>query len=145
MRRLISLDTRMTSLSLYSSCNASAVERIWLSGLMPGRLSGSRFFNASVWKKTWPHRFSWSSLPFFTQGRGRPLAISSRVAQVINSSKKRLTWRTFRATSDMPFLPLSSSSRTTMGKKILCSAKRKMEVGSCMRTLVSSTYIRGLL
>src|SRR3954470_265896 len=55
------------------------------------------------------------------------------------SSRKRLAWRALRETSDMPFLLLSSSSRVEMGRKISCSSKRNMLVGSCIRTLVSST------
>ena len=42
-------------------------------------------------------------------------------------------------TSDRPFLPASSSSSTTIGRKMSCSSKRKIAAGSCISTLVSST------
>ena len=44
-----------------------------------------------------------------------------------------------RATSVTPFLLLSSSSSTIIGKKMSCSSNRNNEVGSCISTLVSST------
>src|SRR5262245_32923172 len=58
------------------------------------------------------------------------------------SSRKRLTWRTLRDCSERPFLCASSSSSTTMGRKMSCSSKRKIAVGSCMSTFVSSTKRR---
>src|SRR5580658_4999552 len=58
------------------------------------------------------------------------------------SSRKRLTWRTLREASDRPFLCASSSSSTTIGRYTSCSSKRKMAVGSCISTLVSSTNRR---
>src|SRR6516165_628917 len=58
------------------------------------------------------------------------------------SSRKRLTWRTLREASDSPFLCASSSSSTTIGKYTSCSSKRKIAVGSCISTLVSSTNRR---
>src|SRR5262252_9077563 len=58
------------------------------------------------------------------------------------SSRKRLTWRTLREDSDRPFLWASSSSSTTIGRYTSCSSKRKMAVGSCISTLVSSTNRR---
>src|SRR5580658_898917 len=58
------------------------------------------------------------------------------------SSRKRLTWRTLRAASDSPFLWASSSSSTTIGRYTSCSSKRKIAVGSCISTLVSSTNRR---
>src|SRR5579863_1870638 len=58
------------------------------------------------------------------------------------SSRKRLTWRTLRAASDRPFLWASSSSSTTIGRNTSCSSKRKIAVGSCISTLVSSTNNR---
>src|SRR5574344_365430 len=39
----------------------------------------------------------------------------------------------------MPFLWLSNSSSTTMGRKMSCSSKRNRLLGSCSSTLVSST------
>ena len=41
--------------------------------------------------------------------------------------------------SEMPFLCPSSSSSVIMGRYTSCSSKRNNEVGSCIRTLVSST------
>src|ERR1700733_15357007 len=64
------------------------------------------------------------------------------VAPRIMSSRKRLIWRTLREASDRPFLCASSSSRTTIGKETSCSSKRKIAVGSCISTLVSSTKSR---
>src|SRR5262249_41128835 len=58
------------------------------------------------------------------------------------SSRKRLTWRTLREASERPFLCASSSSSTTIGRSPSCSSKRKIEVGSCISTLVSSTNSR---
>src|SRR5215469_4015154 len=58
------------------------------------------------------------------------------------SSRKRLTWRTLREASDRPFLCASSSSSTTIGRYTSCSSKRKIAVGSCINTLVSSTNRR---
>src|SRR5215831_9986473 len=58
------------------------------------------------------------------------------------SSRKRLTWRTVREASDSPFLCASSSSSTTIGRYTSCSSKRKIAVGSCISTLVSSTNSR---
>src|SRR5690348_2303769 len=58
------------------------------------------------------------------------------------SSRKRLTWRTLREASESPFLCASSSSSTTIGRYTSCSSKRKMAVGSCISTLVSSTNRR---
>src|SRR5690348_7953597 len=55
------------------------------------------------------------------------------------SSRNRLTWRTLRLASDKPFLWASSSSRTVIGRYTSCSSNRKIEVGSCMSTFVSST------
>ena len=45
-----------------------------------------------------------------------PATISAWVAPLINSTNMRLVWRTLRASSEIPFLCLSSSSKTTMGK-----------------------------
>ena len=56
-------------------------------------------------------------------------------------SSERLAWRAFRATSVVPFLWPSSSSRTTIGRKMSCSSKRNSDVGSCIRTLVSRTKV----
>src|SRR6516164_861087 len=58
------------------------------------------------------------------------------------SSRKRLTCRTLREASDSPFLCASSSSSTTIGRYTSCSSKRKIDVGSCISTLVSSTNSR---
>ena len=63
------------------------------------------------------------------------------VDDAISSSRNRLTWRTLRAGSDRPFLPASSSSSTVIGMKMSCSAKRKIAVGSCIKTFVSRTKI----
>src|ERR1700689_2611963 len=63
----------------------------------------------------------------------------SPVSVLTISSRKRLAWRALRDTSDNPFLLLSSSSRVAIGRKISCSSNRYRLVGSCIRTLVSST------
>lgn len=55
------------------------------------------------------------------------------------SSSMRLAWRVLRATSVVPFLLLSSSSRVMIGTYRSCSSKRNRLVGSCISTLVSST------
>src|SRR5688572_4985213 len=57
------------------------------------------------------------------------------------SSRKRLTWRALRDTSDVPFLAASSSSSTTIGMNKSCSSKRNRLVGSCISTFVSRTKI----
>ncbi len=76
----------------------------------------------------WPVAFS-----------GRPLSSVSEGWEATSESSVRLTWRPLRATSVMPFLWPSSSSSTTMGRKMSCSSKRNRLVGSCSSTLVSST------
>ena len=40
----------------------------------------------------------------------------ARPAPMTSSSRKRLAWRALRATSDMPFLLLSSSSSVAIGR-----------------------------
>src|SRR3546814_5521738 len=55
---------------------------------------------------------------------------------------KRLTWRALRLASDVPFLPLSSSSITCIGRNTSCSSNLNSAVGSCISTLVSSTWMR---
>ena len=67
--------------------------------------------------------------------------MSPSPAAPTSASSERLTCRAFRATSDMPFLWSSSSSSVIIGRYTSCSSKRKSAVGSCMRTLVSSTNI----
>src|SRR5215467_5217631 len=61
------------------------------------------------------------------------------VAWLTISSRKRLAWRALRAISEMPLLWLSSSSSVMIGRNTSCSSKRYRLVGSCIRTLVSST------
>jgi hypothetical protein len=67
-----------------------------------------------------------------------PASMSSGQVLTISSSV-RLAWRALRATSDMPFLLESSSSRVIIGTKMSCSSKRNRLVGSCISTLVSRT------
>ncbi|MPN03498.1 hypothetical protein SDC9_150728 [bioreactor metagenome] len=76
----------------------------------------------------WPVAFS-----------GRPFSRPSAGWEATRESSVRLTWRPLRATSVMPFLWLSSSSSTTMGRKMSCSSKRNRLLGSCSSTLVSRT------
>src|SRR5690625_2389522 len=103
-----------------------------LSALPAGSFIGRSVFKACVWKYSVP-KASW--LP--NKSRAKPLLAFSEAAT--KPSKKRLTCRALRATSDIPFFWWSSSSRTTIGIKISCSAKRNNEFESCNKTLVSST------
>src|SRR4051812_40675 len=61
------------------------------------------------------------------------------LCRVTISSRNRLAWRAFLATSEMPFLLLSSSSSVMIGRNTSCSSNRNRLVGSCIRTLVSRT------
>ena len=54
MRRLMSLETRITRASLCSFCSASVWERIALSPPWPGRLSGRALVSWRVWKNSRP-------------------------------------------------------------------------------------------
>ncbi len=56
----------------------------------------------------------------------------------------RLTCRALRAMSLTPVLWLSSSSSVVIGRNTSCSSNRKIDIGSCKRTFVSSTKTRGL-
>src|SRR5580658_1700911 len=138
MRRLMSLDTRMTRASLCSVCSASVCARMMLSPPWPGRPSGSTLESCRVWKNSRPVEGFLPWLPEYSLGSCSPRSICSLVTSRIMSSRKRLTWRTLREASDRPFLCASSSSSTTIGRYTSCSSKRKMAVGSCMSTLVSS-------
>src|SRR5688572_14327005 len=108
----------------------------------PGRVSGRPAASCRVWKYSRPDGGFLPWFPERPEGSSRPLSISSLVAFAISSSRKRLTCRTFRADSERPFLPASSSSRTPIGRKMSCSSKRKIAAGSCIRTFVSSTNAR---
>src|SRR4051812_26835217 len=104
-----------------------------LSALPIGMPGGSSPLIDSVWRKRRPPATS-DSLRL----RGRPSVIGPP-ARFTSSSRKRLVWRALRAASDMPVLCASSSSSVTIGRNRSCSSKRNRLVGSCMRTLVSTT------
>ena len=111
---------------------------------MPGRVLPGRVFGNSagcnwVWKNRCPQLGSGQPLSRCVRGSGRPESMSCFEAELISSSRKRLTWRELRATSDVPFLARSSSSKTTIGIKMSCSANRNSAAGSCINTLVSRT------
>src|SRR6185503_17379923 len=144
MRRLMSFDTSVMRASGNSSLSASVWPRMALSAPCPGKVTGKPPLSALVWKNSRPLEGFFLPPPFvnFAAGSSRPRSICALVALAINSSRKRLTWRTLRAASDKPFLPASSSSSTIIGMKMSCSSKRKIAVGSCINTLVSSTKIR---
>src|SRR5579871_742682 len=141
MRRLMSFDTSVTSASGCARLSASVWPRMALSAPWPGSVGRSES-RTLVWKNSRPLGVRESGCaPFFAVGSLRPRSISSLAAPCISSSRNRLTWRTLRADSERPFLPASSSSSTIIGMYTSCSSKRKIAVGSCIRTFVSSTKI----
>src|SRR5690606_2666949 len=142
MRRLMSLDTSVTRASGNSFCRASVWPRMALSAPWPGRLSGKPPLNTLVWKNSRPATCFFVPLMYFPLGSTRPASMLDLSVSAISSSRKRLTCRTLRAASDKPFLPASSSSSTTIGMYTSCSSKRKIAVGSCISTFVSSTKMR---
>ena len=130
---LISLDTKTTSWPLRVFWSSLTTAKIMLSPLPSGSPSGKAWVASLVWKYRRPET-SW--LPSLLSG-----IPSSKVPLVpaTNWSRERLTVRALRATSVIPFLWLSNSSRVVIGKKRSCSEKRNKELGSCIKTLVSST------
>src|SRR3954469_23023739 len=106
---------------------------IWLSVLPMGRLAGTWPLMVSVCRYSRPPAgsASWrlSAMPSLIG----PLCLDTI------SSRNRLAWRAFLATSEMPFLLLSSSSSVMIGRNTSCSSNRNRLVGSCIRTLVSRT------
>ena len=92
-----------------------------------------------VWKRSLPMLAGPRSCSPLGRSSTRPLAILSVPWASISSLMKRLTWRALRLASEVPFLPLSSSSMTCIGRKTSCSSNRNSAVGSCISTFVSST------
>jgi hypothetical protein len=82
----------------------------------PGSVSGSPAARRRVWKNSRPVGGFLPWLPERPDGSSSPLSICSFVAFAMSSSRNRLTWRTFRADSESPFLPASSSSSTPIGR-----------------------------
>jgi hypothetical protein len=130
----MSFDTRITErLRSNFSKRCITTARIWLSPLAVGRAAGSCTLMASVCRNRRP-------LASSLEGPRRLMPSSMPSGQVLTiSSRLRLAWRALRATSDMPFLLESSSSRVIIGTKMSCSSKRNRLVGSCISTLVSRT------
>src|SRR3972149_512286 len=104
-----------------------------LSALPIGRLAGMWPLIASVCRKSRP-----AAVSAACRARAIPASIGPAAPFTI-SSMERLAWRALRATSDMPFLLLSSSSSVFIGTKMSCSSNRNRLAGSCISTLVSST------
>ena len=129
---LMSLDTRTTSRFGYFCFRCIATPRITLSAFCEATESGIWTVTECVCRKRLP-----AASPELFALSEKPFSMSPPWETI--SSRKRLAWRALRATSLMPFLWSSSSSSVTMGRKTSCSSKRKRLVGSCMRTLVSST------
>ena len=94
---------------------------------------GKLYSKGFVWKKSFPPT---SECPVPLREIPREISESFKPT---NASSVLLVCRALRATSVMPFLLLSSSSRTIIGRKMSCSSKRKRHMGSCIKTLVSST------
>jgi len=133
MRMLMSLVTRITGRfgCFWRRCKATAM--IWLSAREVGSEAGSSPLIASVCRNSRPLAWRWEG-----PASAIPAWMSSSLPLTISSSM-RLAWRALRATSDMPFLFASSSSKVIIGTNRSCSSKRNRQVGSCSRTLVSST------
>src|SRR6218665_192058 len=131
---LMSLDTSTTWRGACSLRSAWPPPRIWLSALPGGRLVGRLYSSGAVWKNRCPPAARWP-----VESSPTPCAMSAPCAAAASASSVRLAWRPLRATSVMPFLWLSSSSSTIIGRKMSCSSKRNRQVGSCSSTLVSST------
>ena len=70
--------------------------------------------------------------------RGIPFEMSAS-RRPTKASSVLLVCRALRATSVIPFLLLSNSSRTIIGRNTSCSSKRKRHMGSCINTFVSRT------
>src|SRR5690554_1563181 len=141
IRRLMSLETNTTGYSGSSRRSCRIAPRIRLSGATaPNDVLSSA--GTVVWKRSLPMLAAPRSCSERGRSSTRPVAILSAPCDSISSLMKRLTWRALRADSDIPFLPLSSSSMTCIGRNTSCSSNRNRAVGSCMRTLVSSTYTR---
>ena len=121
----------------WACCRCMTTAMIWLSALPNASEGGNTVVIASVCKKSRP-----VAAPPLCGLSGMPavrLLNFTALAAVTSLSMKRVAWRALRATSVTPFLLLSSSSSVRMGRKMSCSSKRKRLVGSCIRTLVSST------
>ena len=129
----MSLETSTTSRGACNLRKASTTPRIWLSALPWGRLLGKETSRWLVWKNKRPPT---SLCPVLLSAKPTAMSAPGWAAKL---SRLRLVWRALRATSVMPFLCPSSSSRTIMGRKTSCSSKRNKHMGSCISTLVSST------
>ena len=77
-----------------------------MSALAVGRTAGRSPLMASVWRNRRPV----AGLAAHALGSGDAVVDVVRGVALTSSSRKRLAWRALRATSDMPFLSLSSSS-----------------------------------
>ena len=110
MRMLMSFDTSTTWRCGWRACRWRTTERIWLSVLPIGSVAGSSPLIASVCRNRRPP-VGWPSAVRI----GSP-ALMSPLACETTSSRKRLAWRALRATSDSPFLWLSSSSSVPIGR-----------------------------
>src|SRR3546814_267132 len=140
IRRLMSLDTNTTGAPGSASLSARIAPRMALSGTTaPKRFPASKL---SVWKRSSPTLRAPRNCSPPGLSRRRPEAILSVPCASISSLMKRLTWRALRLASDVPFLPLSSSSITCIGRNTSCSSNLNSAVGSCISTLVSSTWMR---
>src|SRR5258705_11919132 len=136
MRMLMSFDTSTTSRFGYFCLRYIATPRITLSGFCEATDSGISTFTECVCRKSEPP----ACCPPLVLSV-KPFSMSPPWETI--SSRKRLAWRAFLATSLMPFLWSSSSSSVTIGRNTSCSSKRNRLVGACLRTLVSSTKSLG--
>ncbi len=85
-----------------------------LSGITaPKLLPASKWL---VWKYRWPALRAPRSCSPCGSTSGTPLAMPPMPEASISSLRKRLTWRALRLASEVPFLPLSSSSITCIGR-----------------------------
>src|SRR5512134_1587449 len=126
MRRLVSLETTTTGTSFSRPRTESATPRIWLSSSCPFSSGGRR---------------DTPSPPNAT--RRIPPCSSGTPSERLPDSRSRSmyldTVRAFRPSMLRSFLKWSSSSITVMGTITRLSLNRKIALGSCSRTLVSST------
>ncbi|MCY1246488.1 hypothetical protein D9M72_597260 [compost metagenome] len=110
----MSLDTNTTGISGTCSFSARIAPRMALSGITaPKLLPASKWL---VWKRSRPTLCLPRSGSPFGRCSGMPSARLSRPEACTSSLRKRLTWRALRLASEVPFLPLSSSSITCIGR-----------------------------
>ncbi len=112
----MSLETKTTGRPGPASArSARMAPRMRLSGATaPNEALSS--FGTEVWKRSTPLDPAPRSCRPPGRSRRRPEAMRSAPWDSISSLMKRLTWRALRLASDMPFLPLSSSSITCIGR-----------------------------